>query len=64
MNGESQVLTAEVVMFPVQEQKEINENTELKENELDPLRHEVKVELTRFARLKKSLRKRSSASIL
>ena len=66
MNGESQVLMTEVVMFPVQENKEINEIIELKENELDllPLRPEVKVEITRFARLKKSLRKRSSASIL
>ena len=66
MNGESQVQVTEVVMFPVQEPKDINEINEFKEHELDllPLRPEVKIEISRFARLKKSLRKRSSASIL
>ena len=64
MNGELQVLAAEAVIFPVQ-QKDAAENTNLKEKEVKSAEANRSIHLdeTRFARLKKSLRKRS-ASIL
>jgi hemerythrin-like domain-containing protein len=64
MNGESRVIVAETAIFPMAE-KEVSEGQNLieKEDEKKIVVKAVHINETRFARLKKSLRKRS-ASIL
>jgi hypothetical protein len=60
MNGESRVLATEAVIFPMPE-KEVKENKIFKVNEIKAADGKNNTNLTeaRFARLKKSLRKRS-----
>jgi hypothetical protein len=61
MNGESQVLVTETVLFPMAE-KETREPKNRAENstgEVIVVKQEIHIDETRFARLKKSSRKRS-----
>lgn len=63
MNGEAKVLTADVVIFPVKLREEVSKVKTIKIEETEISTVEIVQKESRFARLKKSLRKRS-ASIL
>lgn len=65
MNGEQMVLKTEPVIFPLKHADEVSELEIIEEKEVitSVTENKIVVKETRFARLKKSLRKRS-ASIL